>query len=319
VPEEVGTVICLFRQDAGEENKMEKSYFIVVFAHSMHGRLRRVHIPHQAIYLVLGLALLGCFSLFGFVSSYLRMTWKVANYNSLRQEVDSLRTRYAQLQHRAKQSDQQLASLQMLASEVTLAYGIKQKLEGPDDIAPEGKLAPSMKETFAQYNFLKSATLATHYRFSQWLAAERMPNLWPVKGRLQSPFGTREDPFNGLAAFHSGVDISAMTGTPVMAAADGIVTHADWSGGYGKLVVIDHGNGLQTYYGHLSGFQVLAGQEVRRGEVVAYSGSTGRSTSPHLHYEIRISGNPVNPYPHLNAIGVNALATPGEKSSLLPF
>src|SRR5690349_17740853 len=106
------------------EKKMKQHYFVVFLAHSLHGRLRRIHIPHQALYVLLGLALLGSFSLFGMVSSYLRMTWKVANYNTLRSEVDTLRNQYHALQLENDQKDAQLAELQLLASEVTLALGL---------------------------------------------------------------------------------------------------------------------------------------------------------------------------------------------------
>jgi murein DD-endopeptidase MepM/ murein hydrolase activator NlpD len=125
--------------------------------------------------------------------------------------------------------------------------------------------------------------------------------MWPVNGRLLSRFGDREDPFSGEQGhFHAGVDISAAMGTPVRAAADGVVYHAEYAGGgYGRLVVVDHGNGIRTWYAHLSRFEVVPGQEVRRGEIIAYSGATGRVTSPHLHFEVRMGGSPVNPYPYL--------------------
>jgi hypothetical protein len=99
-------------------------YFVLVLAHSLHGRLRRIHIPHKAIYAVFLLALLGCFSMFGIISSYARMAWKVANYNSLRQEVDSLRAKYQELQKVANQKNEQLATLETFASEVSVAYGL---------------------------------------------------------------------------------------------------------------------------------------------------------------------------------------------------
>src|SRR5580700_5811366 len=114
---------------------MKQHYFVVVLAHSLHGRLRRIHIPHQSIYVVLGLALFGSVSLFGMVSSYLRMTWKVSNYNSLRSEVDTLRNRYRELEVENNQKQEQLASLQLMASEVSVAFGIQRKLAGSDDIS----------------------------------------------------------------------------------------------------------------------------------------------------------------------------------------
>lgn len=279
---------------------MKQHYFIVVLAHSLHGRLRRIHIPHQVIYIVLALAILGGFSLFGFVSSYARMVWKVANYNSLREEVQNLRSRYDRLRRESSETKEQLASLQLFASEVSVAYGIKKKLEGPPDISAEGRLIPTFHETLEQYNMLKSANFSTIYRSypRRWHVNVR-PSLWPIDGRLLSSYGNREDPFSGLQAFHAGVDISAGAGTPVKVAADGVVTHAEYSGAYGRLIVVDHGNSLETYYAHLSRIHVIAGQEVRRGEVIGASGATGRVTSPHLHYEVRQRGTPVNPYTYL--------------------
>ena len=114
---------------------MQQNYFILVLAHSLRGKLRRVRVPLTVVYAVMALALLGCVSIFGFVSSYARMAWKVANYNALRSEVEALRTRYQRLQKVTNQTNQQMASLEMFANEVSIAYGIKQKLEGPAGIA----------------------------------------------------------------------------------------------------------------------------------------------------------------------------------------
>jgi murein DD-endopeptidase MepM/ murein hydrolase activator NlpD len=288
---------------------MRQPYFILVLAHSLHGRLRRVHIPHQFLYVVLAVLAFGSVSLFGMLSSYLRMTWKINNYNSLRQEVDTLQKRYQALERVSNQKSEQLASLQMLANEVTLAYGIKQKLEGPNDISAEGKLMPTYRESLAEYDFLKSASYSMLHRNypKQWQLNVR-PSLWPVSGRLLSSYGSRTDPFSGDGAFHTGVDLSATTGTPVHAAGDGVVAHAEWSGRYGKMVVIDHGNGMQTWYAHLSTFDVVPGQEIRLGQRIGLSGGTGRVTSPHLHYEVRMGGTPVNPYPYLTKTSVATTA-----------
>lgn len=292
-------------------------YFVLVLAHSLHGRLRRIHIPHKAIYAAFALALAGCFSIFGFISSYARMSWKVANYNSLRQEVESLRVKYQELQKVTNQKNEQLATLETFASEVSVAYGLKRKPEGSTDIANDARLAPNFGESLGEYNFLQSASISKVYRSypKQWQTNVR-PSLWPVEGRLLSSFGGRTDPFSGEGAIHTGVDLSAPLGTSVHAAADGIVVHAEWSGGYGRLVVIDHGNGLQTYYGHLSQFEVVTGQEVRRGDVIGRSGGSGRVTSPHLHYEVRMGGTPVNPYPYL---AKSALSLPRNGERDLPF
>jgi murein DD-endopeptidase MepM/ murein hydrolase activator NlpD len=232
------------------------------------------------------------------------MAWKVANYNALKREADALRTRYRSLQSKVNQTDQQLASLELYAREVTVAYNIKQKLEGPEDISGEGKLVPTYAESVEDYDFLRSAnslSLRSRHGLGTFQPEYTRPSEWPVEGRLMSPFAQRTDPFSGEGEFHKGVDISAPTGTPVHVTADGIVVHADVESGYGKLVIVDHGSGIQTYYAHLSKFFVHTGQTVRRGEPVGAVGSTGWVTGPHLHYEVRVGGAPVNPTRYLRA------------------
>ncbi len=118
---------------------------------------------------------------------------------------------------------------------------------------------------------------------------------WPVKGWLTSKFGMRRDPFNGRRKMHEGLDIAARSGTAVVATADGIVSSVRTEAGYGKIVVVDHGYGYRTIYGHNSRIYVKVGQRVRRGDRIAAVGNTGRSTGSHVHYEIRLNGVPVNP------------------------
>ncbi len=127
------------------------------------------------------------------------------------------------------------------------------------------------------------------------------PSLWPVMGPITSSFGERVDPVlhNGEGEFHSGIDISAPTGTPVRATADGLVKLAGLANGYGREVILDHGNALETCYGHLSGFAVMEGERVVRGQVIGYVGATGRVTGSNLHYEVRIHNTPVNPHKYL--------------------
>ena len=286
---------------------MKQEYFVVVLAHSLRGRLRRIHIPHQAVYVILALALLGSISVFGFVASYARMAWKVANYNALRREVDSLRQRYQSLQKEVSQTDRQLASLEVYANEVSMAYGIKQKLEGPSDITAQGKLIPSFAESVQEYDFLRSANALTLLSSPtrRFRTVASIPNLWPVDGRLIGSFGPRQDPFSGEGQeFHKGVDISGVVGTPVHVTADGIVQFADMFSGYGRLVVIDHGGGVETWYAHMSKLYVHTGQDVRRGELIGAVGMSGRVTAPHLHYEVHLNGRPMNPYSYLANAGV---------------
>jgi murein DD-endopeptidase MepM/ murein hydrolase activator NlpD len=290
---------------------LEKQYFVVVLGHSLHGRLRRVHIPHRTIYMGLILIVVAAITVFGFLSSYLRMSSKVSNYNSLRHDIDVLRTRYRDLQKVTNQKNEQLATLEMFASEVSVAYGLKRKTVDTLEVASKSGLSPTFRESLREYNLLQSASISHMFRkFPKHWQVNVRPSMWPVDGRLSSPFGGRSDPFSGEGAIHTGVDLTALSGTPVRATADGVVAFAEWSGHYGQLVVVDHGNGMQTYYAHLSRFEVISGQEIRRGDVVGESGSTGRTTAPHLHYEVRMAGTPVNPYPYLSHSALSLASKP---------
>ncbi len=132
-----------------------------------------------------------------------------------------------------------------------------------------------------------------------------IPSAHPVtQMTYTSNFGVRSDPFRGTAAMHAGVDIPGVVGTPIYATADGIVSRAERSGGYGKLVEVNHGRGIATRYGHLSKLLVAPNTRVVRGQMIALMGSTGRSTGSHLHYEVRIDGQAVNPVPFLQSTGV---------------
>lgn len=125
-----------------------------------------------------------------------------------------------------------------------------------------------------------------------------MPSQLPLRGAsLTSSFGMRRHPLLGGFRAHGGVDLAAPTGTPIVAPSDGVVGTADWRGGYGLAVTLEHGGGVQTRYGHMSRLNVAPGQRVRKGEVIGFVGSTGRSTGPHLHYELRVNGQAVNPLP----------------------
>ena len=121
------------------------------------------------------------------------------------------------------------------------------------------------------------------------------PSIWPARGWVTSDFGQRLDPYTADRVMHEGIDIAAPHGKEVMAPSDGTVVFAGLEGGYGNVVVIDHGYGIKTRYGHLAKILVKAGEVVKRGHVVGAVGNTGRSTGPHLHYEVRVNGVPQNP------------------------
>lgn len=126
-----------------------------------------------------------------------------------------------------------------------------------------------------------------------------MPTIWPTSGEVTSRFGWRSSPWGDGREMHSGIDIANSFGTPIYATADGEVVQSGWAGGYGNIVQIHHGNGIETIYGHNSRVIAAVGQTVKKGQVIAYLGSTGRSTGPHLHYEIRVNGTAVDPISYL--------------------
>lgn len=129
-----------------------------------------------------------------------------------------------------------------------------------------------------------------------------IPSINPVDVmRFSSQFGYRTDPFQGRRKNHKGLDIPGPIGTPIYATADGTIGRAQWVSGYGKYVEVEHGNAIQTRYGHMSGLNVVSGQRVKQGDIIGFMGSTGRSTGSHLHYEVRIAGEPVNPMSFLAA------------------
>ncbi len=131
------------------------------------------------------------------------------------------------------------------------------------------------------------------------------PSIKPSPGWFSSSFGYRTDPFTGMRQFHRGIDIANRPGTPIVATADGKVTRAVKAGNFGRMVTIDHGNGYVTRYGHLAKWTVKVGQRVERGEIIAYMGNTGRSTGPHLHYEVWKDGKAVNPRSYILNSGNN--------------
>lgn len=139
----------------------------------------------------------------------------------------------------------------------------------------------------------------SEYQNSEYISNSSGGMIWPVSGEITSPFGWRTHPIFGSQIFHSGLDIGADYGVPIVAAQSGVVIEAGWVGGYGNTVMIDHGNEIVTLYGHNQSLAVDVGQSVNQGQVISYCGSTGNSTGPHCHFEVRLNGEPVNPYDYL--------------------
>src|ERR1700691_1621756 len=291
----------------------QQSFYILFVARGDDGQLRKIPIPVHYLYVFIVGAAVGFLSLTGIASSYAKMLLKVSHYNQLlheKEQLDQLKDRYSRLEEVAKERDVQVASLGSIASEVSALYGLKsqpalvtaseQKIQDADvssSLDQLGALRTSALTGAATVGI--SLGMTRNASTADWARASSAPSLWPVDGQITGSFGERIDPFNGEGAFHSGVDIGSTYGHAVTAPADGIVTFADFMGGYGKAIMIDHGHGIATRFGHLSGFAVTPGQQVRRGDTIGYVGMSGRSTGPHLHYEVRIHDTPVNPYKYL--------------------
>ena len=289
---------------------MSKRFYILFVARGEDGQLRKIPIPLHYLYVLVAGGVIALLSMTGIASSYTRMLVKVSHFNQLRREKEQIKTQYSQLEEVAKDKDIQVASLGSLAGEVSSLYGLKsdpiltaETSEGVGD----AQVHSSLNQLYALRNTALSGAasngislgLTRNVTTADWVQAYSAPDLWPVEGQITGSFGERIDPFNGEGAFHSGVDISSSYGQPVIAPADGVVEFADFLGGYGRMIVLDHGHSITTRYGHLSGVAVVAGQSVHRGDTIGYVGLTGRSTGPHLHYEVRINDTPVNPHKYL--------------------
>jgi murein DD-endopeptidase MepM/ murein hydrolase activator NlpD len=287
---------------------MKSKQYTFFIASSASGGMRRMRVPVYILHFFALLAIVGGITVVAAVGSYSRMLWKATSYNSLLREQNSLKQQYKQLQTEVKDTNQRLDSLQSLAGEVAMAYGITRFRQTPFGLTDATAQSDAdFQQSVDEFSYLEHNASAVSVSNSgmRLLPASQMtsigvvPGLWPVVGEITGHFGERLDPFSGEGAFHSGIDIASHYGDEIRATADGVVEEADQRAGYGRLVVIDHGFGVSTWYGHLSGFKAELGMTVKRGDIIGYEGQSGRSTGPHLHYEVRIYNTPVNPWRYL--------------------
>jgi murein DD-endopeptidase MepM/ murein hydrolase activator NlpD len=302
---------------------LRKRYYILFVSRDEDGRVRKIPLPLSYAYGFVAAALVGAFTIVGLAGSYTRMLLKTENFNQVRQDRENLRKDYKQMAQIAHDRGVQVASLGALANEVTALYGLRQnKLAANQAASAAAAPTPNtlalsedlnqqqVKVSLDQFYNLRTQALSGRVSRAlenglnssfdgDWNALADAPSLWPVDGRVTSSFGERQDPINGEGAFHSGIDIFAVTGTPVRATADAEVASAEMASGYGREIVLDHGHDVETVYGHLSAFAVIQGQHVSRGQVIGYVGQSGRATGPHLHYEVRVHSVPVNPHKYM--------------------
>ncbi len=295
-------------------NDHQKKSVTILAVPEGRATLHRWHLPAWVLNRKFHLGTLIGFSilvLHYFVSVYLS-----ALVPGLLSENKALRDQVAELQVKTGAMSAELERMNMLDHRVRHILGIEQQQDAPT-VGVGGPLVPSKQEELdlnpadakrltqldAEVESLSSQMHVQQQRFEgllNYFSEQRSqlastPSIWPVRGWVTSGFGNRTDPFTGQYRMHEGLDITANIGAPVVAPADGIVIFAGARGGYGKIISIDHGYGVMTSYGHLSEIHVREGQRVSRSEVIGGVGSTGRSTGPHVHYEVSVNGVPVDP------------------------
>ena len=283
-------------------------------------KVRKIRVPALAPYQMISAAIVMAvitltLSVY-FVSDYVRMKGQLKEVNSLRKENTVQRFQLQAFGKNMEQIKTELLTLNnfdhklrvMADLEKTPDRGFMLGIGGPDEVT----IPPEYQTNLSQQltNDLKELSLDTakqeisFQELTDFFSGQKSilastPSIWPVRGWITSAFGKRVDPFTGYSKMHEGLDIATRTGTPVIAPCDGIVTKVKRDYGYGKMFEINSGNGIVSRYGHNSKIMVRVGNRVKRGDLLAYVGNTGRSTGPHLHYEIIVNGVPVNPMKYI--------------------
>ena len=269
--------------------------FIIAHTSRSRSRIRRICVHKRWLkvsallaLVVVGAALYGVYA----VVQHVR-------HQNVEQENARLRAENEKQRQQLDNLNDRVEAVEDASRKLAQMSGVSPDQQQPVMNGAGGPFLPMDEAATVEY---KTGQLEQELRAYEVVLRERasVPSIWPVEGTLESGYGGRRNPFGGSSyEYHEGQDIEAEMGTPVVAAANGTVTIACVQNGYGNVVYIDHGNGLSTRYGHLSHIDATLGQKITRGEVLGRVGSTGRSTGPHLHYEVRINNAPVNPRPYL--------------------
>lgn len=298
---------------------MKKGKFYTIFIVSENAsRVTKFKVPRLPARTGIIISVVLAIMFAGFIVDYINTKSKMFLVRSLKKENQVLREQMAELAGKTKSIDSELRAVKQMEAKVrimlnaenhetvTTNFGIGGPSNEPDDLS----ILYSAPDTTVAYNKINSkldnlneslkkqeAGLVEVYELMQERNAILVstPSIWPTRGWITSGFGYRVYPFTGETKFHEGIDISTRIGTNVIATADGIVTDAGYDITYGNNIIVDHGFGFVTRYGHLSKIDVKPGNVVKRGQKIGEVGNTGFSTGPHLHYEIRINGVPVNP------------------------
>lgn len=280
-------------------------YTLIVVPHAK-ARFRQIRVPVRlAKWTFTAVGVVG-FTVAGVLVHYARITAEIHDLRRLRTENSELLSKTRTYEENAGKLQAKVLQLQTMVTKLGVMAGLEHSLPeagsagvggavGMESQAPV--LAPralaAIDESLTTLT-RRSAQLEEFYR-DQTLVLASTPSIWPVRGYLSAGFGNRKDPFTGQRDFHSGIDISTPIGTRIFAPADGVILSATIQGAYGNSITVDHGYGVVTRYGHLDAYAVRAGQRVRRGDLIGFVGNTGRSTGPHLHYEVWVRDQAQNP------------------------
>ena len=280
-------------------------YTLIVVPHAK-ARFRQIRVPVRLAKWTLTVVGAMAVTVAGVLVHYARITAEIHDLRRLRTENSELLTKTRTYEENAGKLQAKVLQLQSMVTKLGVMAGLEHSLPeagtagvggatGMESQAPV--LAPralaAIDESLTSLT-RRSAQLEEFYR-DQTLVLASTPSIWPVRGYLSAGFGNRLDPFTGQKDFHAGIDISTPIGTRVFAPADGVVLSTSVQGGYGNSLIMDHGYGVVTRYGHLDAYAVHPGQRVRRGDLIAFVGNTGRSTGPHLHYEVWVRDQAQNP------------------------
>lgn len=295
-----------------KKNRGSLFFTLLVVPHDDKAQMRRLRIRRSFVYT--GAVVVGTLALFGllFPTYYLKVLGQGRAVDLLTRENQELRRNQAEFESRIAAVRRQVAEFEGQARKFALMAGVEDLPEvdmaaGSPGLSMSGIFSLPMKDIEGELSVLdrKASGLLDNYKVigkafeKQSVQLSSTPSVIPVKGILGHGYGWRKDPFTGLRDFHAGVDIVANRGAKVYAPANGIVTKVGRAGGYGKTIFISHGNGITTRYGHLNDMDVKVGDRVKRGQVIGRVGSTGRSTGPHLHYEVLVHNQKVNPLQYI--------------------
>lgn len=278
----------------------DKRFYTFIFAPSANAQFRRINLHYNVIYCILGLAFIGLISVAGGIYSAAKYTYLAARYKMTQLENRQLREENMERALNDDRRASKLAMIETTSRKLAEVSGVSHTTDLSKNIGtggPDGKDLEELDQATAllerELNQIKEVVDSRQFKLAS------TPSTWPVRGYVSDGFGSRSNPFGGGYESHPGVDIATTFGTAIEATADGVVVVAGVQGGYGNCVVIDHGYGVTTRYGHMSRIDVQVGERVHRGKQIGAVGSTGRSTGPHCHYEVRLHDRPVNPMNYL--------------------